>query len=202
MNEQEKFWIGQFGKDYIQRNQSEGFLKSNIALFKNILKSAKGVNTVLELGSNVGINLEALKFNSPDILLDAVEINTTAAKMLEEKGICRNVFNQSLSSFKTQETYDLVFTKTVLIHLNSIELPTAYDILYKSSSRYILLAEYYNPVPDAVIYRGHHNKLFRRDFCSELTERYPDLSLIDYGFVYHNDPEHPLDDITWFLLEK
>ena len=28
------------------------------------------------------------------------------------------------------------------------------------------------------------------------------LKLIDYGFVYHKDPLYPLDDITWFLLEK
>jgi hypothetical protein len=28
------------------------------------------------------------------------------------------------------------------------------------------------------------------------------LKLIDYGFCYHRDPQEPLDDITWFLLEK
>jgi len=25
---------------------------------------------------------------------------------------------------------------------------------------------------------------------------------VDYGFTYHRDPRHPLDDSTWFLMEK
>ena len=41
--------------------------------------------------------------------------------------------------------YDFVFTKGVLIHQNPELLPTAYDILYQNSWRYIMLCEYYNP---------------------------------------------------------
>ena len=29
--------------------------------------------------------------------------------------------------------------------------------------------------------------------------KYPDLKLVDYGFVYYKDPLFPLDDISWFL---
>jgi len=31
---------------------------------------------------------------------------------------------------------------------------------------------------------------------------YQDLQLIDYGFVYHRDPNWPQDDLHWFLMEK
>ena len=51
-------------------------------------------------------------------------------------------------------------------------------------------------------YRGHAGKLFKRDFAGELLERYADLSLVDYGFVYRRDPNFRQDDLTWFLLEK
>jgi hypothetical protein len=34
-----------------------------------------------------------------------------------------------------------------------------------------------------------------------MLDRFPDLSLVEYGFVYHRDP-FPQDDLTWFLLEK
>ena len=51
-------------------------------------------------------------------------------------------------------------------------------------------------------YRGHTDKLFKRDFAGELLDRHKDLRLMDYGFVYHGDPKFPQDDITWFLLEK
>jgi len=44
--------------------------------------------------------------------------------------------------------------------------------------------------------------LFKRDFAGEMLERFADLKLLDYGFVYRRDPNFPQDDITWFLLEK
>jgi spore coat polysaccharide biosynthesis protein SpsF len=65
-----------------------------------------------------------------------------------------------------------------------------------------MIAEYYNPSPTAMSYRGNSNKLFKRDFAGEMLNKYPDLELIDYKFVYHRDNNFPQDDITWFLLKK
>ncbi len=69
------------------------------------------------------------------------------------------------------------------------------------SKKYILIAEYYNPTPVEMEYRGHREKLFKRDFAGEMMDQYNDLTLVDYGFVYHRDP-FPQDDITWFLMKK
>lgn len=77
-----------------------------------------------------------------------------------------------------------------------------YDKLFESSKRYVLLCEYYNPSPVSIPYRGHVDRLFKRDFAGELMSKYPILQLVDYGFVYHGDSLFPQDDITWFLLEK
>ena len=93
-------------------------------------------------------------------------------------------------------------TKGVLIHINPEFLDKAFDILYKSSKKYILLIEYFNPTPVEVIYRGHEEKLFKRDFARDLMKRYDNLSLIDYGFKYNGDNLFPQDDLTWFLLSK
>ena len=92
--------------------------------------------------------------------------------------------------------------KGVLIHIAPEELLEVYDKLYNSSKRYICIAEYYNPVPVEVQYRGHSGKLFKRDFTGEMLDKYSDLQLVDYGFIYHRDNNFPQDDITWFLLEK
>ena len=81
-------------------------------------------------------------------------------------------------------------------------LPTAYDRLYAASSRFILVAEYYNPSPVTIPYRGHDDRLFKRDFAGDMLDLYPDLSLIDYGFAYRRDPIFPQDDISWFLMKK
>jgi spore coat polysaccharide biosynthesis protein SpsF len=90
----------------------------------------------------------------------------------------------------------------VLIHINPDSLPQVYDALYRAAGRYLLVCEYYNPSPVAINYRGHTDRLFKRDFCGEILDRHPDLKLIDYGFVYRRDPNVPQDDVTWFLIEK
>ena len=70
------------------------------------------------------------------------------------------------------------------------------------SRRFVMVCEYFNPTPVEVAYRGHEHALFKRDFAGELLDAYPELRLVDYGFTYHRDPLYPLDDSTWFLMEK
>ena len=90
----------------------------------------------------------------------------------------------------------------VLIHIGPNELDKAYASIYNSTKRYILLCEYYSPTPTSIEYRGYSNKLFKRDFAGETLDKYNDLKLVNYGFSYKRDLNHPLDDITWFLMEK
>ena len=97
---------------------------------------------------------------------------------------------------------ELSLIKGVLIHINPDMLHQVYEILYKLTNRYLLVAEYYNPTPVTVTYRGNVDKLFKRDFAGEIMDQYKDLHLIDYGFTYHRDPAFPQDDVTWFLMEK
>ena len=89
----------------------------------------------------------------------------------------------------------------MLIHINPDELDKVYANLYALSRRYIMVCEYYNPVPVVVPYRGNTDRLFKRDFAGEMIDRY-NLRLIDYGFVYHRDGYFSQDDVTWFLMEK
>ena len=130
-----------------------------------------------------------------------MEINDVAYESLKDLGICEETFQKSLLNFK-KNIADLVFTMGVLIHISPNNLDKAYETLYETSRDYLLLCEYYNPTPMAINYRGHRNKLFKRDFAGELLQKYRDIKLIDYGFSYRNDRKYPLDDITWFLMKK
>jgi pseudaminic acid biosynthesis-associated methylase len=132
--------------------------------------------------------------------MSAVEINGEAVKQLSTLPDL-DCHHQSILDFTPDRSYDLVLIKTVLIHINPARLPDVYDLMYRASQRYICLAEYYNRQPVEVLYRGKTESLFKRDFAGELMDRHPDLSLVDYGFVYKRD-RFPQDDITWFLLEK
>ena len=198
---QEEFWAGEFGDEYTARNRGLDWVASNIALFSKILARTDSVRTVLEFGANIGLNLEAIRQLLPAAELSAIEINATAADQLRRLDYVR-VYQASLLDYSPDYQRDFVLVKGVLIHLAPDFLPKVYDLLYRTSSRYICLAEYYNPSPVSVPYRGHQDRLFKRDFAGELLGRFRDVRLIDYGFVYHGDPKFPQDDITWFLLEK
>lgn len=200
--DQEKFWADEFGNDYVARSRGSRLVASNISLFSQVLAYAERIESVIEFGANIGLNLVALHGLLPEASLSAVEINARAAEELGRLGFLNEIFNTSLLEFKPRRKYDLTFTKGVLIHINPEFLEQAYGLLYESSSRYVLVAEYYNPTPVSVAYRGHADRLFKRDFAGELMDRYPDLRLVRYGFVYHRDPVFPADDLTWFLLEK
>ena len=178
--EQESFWAGEFGNEYVQRNQGEDIVRSNLHMFVDVIERTSGINSVIEFGSNIGLNLKALKNNVPDV----------------------KVYHQSILETNLEKTYDFVLIKGVLIHINPNELPSVYEKLYNASSKYICVCEYYNPTPVTVEYRGNKDRLFKRDFAGEIMDKYPDLELLDYRFVYHRDNNFPMGDCTWFLLKK
>ncbi len=199
--DQEKFWAGQFGDNYIDRNKSETLLNSKTGIFQRILSSAGQIDSVLELGCNIGLNLKAIQKKRPKVHLYGVEINQKAVTMARKIENSK-IFYNSIIGFESSVTCDLVFTAGVLIHIPEKYLTQVYQTLFNSSSKYILIYEYYNPIPVEIQYRGHKEKLFKRDFAGEILDLYPDLILKDYGFIYHRDPEFPDDDLTWFLFEK
>ena len=199
---QEEFWFGEFGNEYISRNSSKELLASNLNFFSQAFNQIQSPSSLIEFGANVGMNLKAIKQLFPNIELSAVEINKSASDTLRDFLGKENVFNGSILEYNPSQKFDIALIKTVLIHINPEKLPTVYEKLYQSSNKYILIAEYYNPSPVTVNYRGHNDRLFKRDFAGELLEMYDDLELIDYGFVYKRDNVFPQDDVTWFLLEK
>jgi pseudaminic acid biosynthesis-associated methylase len=200
--EQEAFWAGEFGADYIGRNRGDELLAANLAFFAKALAGAHGLSSCIEFGANIGMNLKALQLLYPRQEQHAIEINPQAASELGKIIPPPNVHQTSILDFAPQRTWDLALIKGVLIHINPDWLPQVYDALHRATGRYLLVCEYYNPSPVAISYRGHSDRLFKRDFCGEILDRHANLQLIDYGFAYRRDPNFPQDDITWFLMEK
>lgn len=201
-NPQEEFWAGNFGNEYISRNQSDEYLASNLNFFVKALHQAGRPESLIEFGANIGMNLRAIKTLYPGIKLNGVEINETAAEELRKVVGGNNVFQGSILDFEHGSQFEVSLIKGVLIHINPEVLPIIYQKLYDTSSKYILVCEYYNPSPVTINYRGHNDRLFKRDFAGEMLEKFTDLQLIDYGFAYKRDPAFPQDDITWFLMKK
>ncbi len=200
MDEQETFWKSDFGNEYTDRNNQD-LIKNNTNLFNKIIKNID-INSLFEIGCNRGLNLIAINNINKNISLNGLEINEKAYNILIKHKLCNKLYNDSIYNFDSSDKFDLVFTKGVLIHINPDKLNIVYEKMYNLSNKYILIAEYYSRDVREINYRGNENKLFKRDFCGELMDKYKDLKLIDYGFVYYRDNNYPLDDITWFLLQK
>ena len=198
---QQEFWKGEFGDQYIERNKSPDLMASNISLFANIMtRSQISPKSILEIGANIGLNLKALSTIFPSCKLTGLEINSKAADHLRRSGI--DTIESSIENTQLNSSYDLVLTKGVLIHINPEALKTVYEKMFSAANKWILLIEYYSPSPVSIDYRGHQNKLFKRDFAGELLDNFSGkLNLVDYGFRYHRG-SFPQDDLTWFLLEK
>ena len=199
--EQEDFWAGSFGSEYIDRNRSARLVSAATHRFSRILQATTQIRSVIEFGANIGINLHALHALLPEAKLAGLEINSDAFAELKSLPWV-TAYHGSMLDFAPPDQYDLTFTSGVLIHIAPEALPAAYARLYESSSRYIALVEYYNPTPVEITYRGHARKAFKRDFAGEMLERFSDLELRSYGFFYRRDANFPSDDVNWFLLER
>ena len=200
--DQEQFWAGEFGDNYAERNNSDKLLASNLNFFTKSLRSANSIKTCIEFGANIGMNIQALKKLFPDLEFNAVEINEKASEILSKVISKDNIFQKSILNFNSEEKWDLVLIKGVLIHINPKILDEVYKILEKASKKYLLIGEYYSRNPEDIIYRGFKNKLYKRDFAGEFLDKFKNFQLLDYGFNYYRDSNFPQDDITWFLLQR
>lgn len=199
--EQEKFWAGSFGNDYNKRESGQDRLAWKTYLFASILAKTHGVNSVIEFGANIGLNLAAIHRLLPTSELNAIEINSEAVQELKKLDLS-SVHEMSILDYAEEKQHDFVFSMGVLIHIKPEKLDDLYQRMYHATFKYLCVIEYYNPTPVSVNYRGNEERLFKRDFAGEIMDKFQNLKLVDYGFAYHRDNNFPLDDFNWFLMEK
>jgi spore coat polysaccharide biosynthesis protein SpsF len=137
-----------------------------------------------------------------NIELSGIDVNEQAIKMSRKILPEVKYYQQSFFDFEVDYARDFILTAGSLMYVISEMLNKFYNILYKSSSKYILINEYYNTSPVSIKRRDQEDFIWKRDFAGEMMDLYPDLKLVAYDFVYHRDNNFPLDDITWFLLQK
>ena len=198
------FWRGPDGAEYILRNSDDYLLTSYTAMWARILQRTIGINRVIEVGANIGTNLDALSWLRPGINAVACEPNAVACDQLRRKGykVIEKPVEQINTTMHDLDPADLVFTRGVLIHIPPEDLIPVMMKMAALTDRYIVLAEYYSPQLREIPYRGRDKMLWANDFAGMMMQVDSTLELIDYGFVYRRDPNFPQDDVTWFLLER
>lgn len=205
MNEQVDFWRGDFGNAYTDRNNLDpSLLRARTAMWAKILHHtlAAPPASILEVGCNIGVNLRALRTLTGATPM-AVEPNDKARGILVEDGVVapENLRAGIASKIDFADgAADFVFTSGVFIHIHPDDLHASMREIHRVSKRYVVSVEYFNDSPAEISYRGHANKLFKRDFGGEWLDLFPDLKPVAYGFEWKRVTG--LDNLTWWLFEK
>ena len=68
------------------------------------------------------------------------------------------------------------------------------------AARFIVCIEYFSDTPEEVTYRGHSEKLFKRDFGEYWLDLFPEMKTLKYGFIWKR--LSGLDNLTWWVFQK
>lgn len=186
------FWAGTFGDEYLARNRVD--IEKRVPFWQSAVDFCTPA-TVLEIGCNAGWNISAIESIDNSIEVVGYDINASAVEEARSQGLQveRGDFFTALSKHPSG-SFDLVFTAGVLIHLHPDDLRAAMNALITLSGRYVLAIEYEAEKEEAIDYRGHAGKLWKRPFGKLYEEM--GLKLLALGNA------EGFDDCTYWLLEK
>ena len=198
-------WSGEFGDRYTERNAASAeAVRGRTRVWGEVFRHMVGdmPKSALEVGPNVGLNLQGIQALSP-MELWGIEPNPAARKRLVADGVLpaeRVIEGFGHSIPLADGSVDLAFTAGVLIHVDPSLLETTMREIHRVSAKYIFCAEYFSPKAETITYRGETDLLFKNDFGSLYLDSFPDLTLVDYGFFWRRTTV--MDDITWWLFRK
>lgn len=203
--DQLRFWRGDFGDSYTDRNSSEAeHLRARVAMWAPIMNCLTGSPpaSILEVGANIGNNLRALR-QLTDAEFYALEPNEKARTMLVDGGVvpADNVRDGFAARIDLPDgAVDMAFTSGVLIHVHPDDLEASCREIHRVAARYIVCIEYFADRPEEIEYRGHSERLFKRDFGGFWLDLFPEMETVDYGFAWKRLTG--LDNLTWWVFRK
>jgi pseudaminic acid biosynthesis-associated methylase len=166
-------WVGEFGREYTDRNSltlaelDERFLEdfgiSAHDLFSEMLNGLR-ISSALEVGCNIGSKLALLhdlgigRLTGIEPLGYAIDKGKKPYPFVTFKQ--GTVFDLPFED----ESFDLVFTAGVLIHIEPTELEKAMMEIVRVARRYVLGYEYFATKLEAKVYRGREDLLWKQDF--------------------------------------
>ena len=189
-------WSGDFGNAYTRRQVNTSAARQDIWC----MVLPRHVDSILEVGANVGGNLEAIsQFSTAELY--ATEPNELARQKLNESGLCVQVTDDPASKLRFDDNaIDLVFTCGVLIHIPPDQLAASLHEIHRVAHRWIICAEYFAPSEEMIPYRGHDNALWRRDYGGLYLDQFPDLRCNSCMFAWRRMTG--LDNLTFWVFEK
>ena len=193
----ETLWAGRFGDKYNERNK-EGY--AGRGRFWREFLPALGVKSVLEVGCNIGGNLQWIVELVPARQVWGIDINEAALTQLRVSLPGVNALWSPARELPFRDGYlDLVFTAGVLIHQPEESLSQVMSEIVRCSRRWVLCMEYFSGNTVEVPYRGNVRALFKRDYGKKYLKGFPELKLIQQGGLGKSDG---WDNVTYWLFRK
>ena len=206
---QMKIWSGEFGKEYTDRNSlppeemDDLYLKTygvtRTEINNHFLSKLDRSASILEVGANIGTQLTLLQ-KTGFINLFGIELQKYAVRIALQSVKNINIFQGSAFDIPfADQSFDLVYTSGVLIHLHPKDIIHALKEIYRCTKKYIWGFEHYSEKYEDVNYRGHDNLLWNADYANIYLQTFPDLVLIEekrYKYLQSDN----VDSV--FLLQK
>lgn len=194
----ESLWAGDFGDAYVDRNSDAARGRRD---FWERLVRELGVTSALEVGCNIGANLQWLAELLGPERCAGVDVNEKALRRLGERvpGVDARLASARELPF-ADGSFDLVFTTGVLIHVPAADLDGIMREVARCSRRHVLCGEYFAEQETEVFYRGQEGALFKRPYGAEYERVHPELELVEEGFLPRGDGSW--DDITYWVFRK
>jgi pseudaminic acid biosynthesis-associated methylase len=194
----EGLWSGDFGDDYVERNRAAS--EGRRPFWEHVLGKIEATSA-LEIGCNVGGNMRWLAGLLGAENVAGVDVNERALEVVRSEipGVDARVASARELPF-ADDSFDLVFTTGVLIHQSPEELPRVMDEIVRCSRRYVLCGEYRADELEEVPYRGQRGALYKQDYGRLYQERFPQLQLLEEGFLPKS--EGVWDDVTYWIFEQ
>ena len=196
-----EIWEKNFGDEFTDRklavHKSEG--TSREQFWHDLLSKVSGVKSVVEIGCNAGMNLEAIYKANQKLEITGVEPNKYALeKAIEISNGRYKVTDGNVFDFAPDLMADMIFTCSLLIHISPKDLMSAMHRIYDASNNVILIMEYYWPTLKEIKYRGLDNALWKQDYGALFFNNF-DLNIVETGVL---DDRDGFDRITWWLFKK
>lgn len=208
---QKKFWTSSFAKGYVDRNffdikELDRVYKKELdvtrtATNKEFLKGIKKDARILEVGTNIGVQLAHLHemgFTN----LYGIELNPDVAALARKHVPSANIIAGDALDIPFKDGFfDLVFTADVLIHISPKNIRRALTEICRVSRIYVWGFEYYEKKYTEIPYRGHRNVLWKADFPGMFKKTCPELRLVKQR-LYQHQADATKHDVMYLFKKK